>query len=89
MIHHLEARLSLLRNTGQQLLDLSDGLAGVEALGARLGAVHDGVASKKGKMMKMMMKMMMPIPMTREGPTLPDFFLLHFIFPVRFQSDSY
>ena len=71
MIHHLEARLSLLRNTGQQLLDLSDGLAGVEALGARLGAVHDGVASKKGKMMKMMMKMMMPmpIPMTREGPT--------------------
>ena len=75
MIHHLEARLSLLRNTGQQLLDLSDGLAGVEALGARLGAVHDGVASKKGKMMKKMMKMMikmmmpMPIPMTREGPT--------------------
>ena len=40
-----EARLSLLSDTGEQLLDLGDGSAGVEALGAGLGAVHDGVTS--------------------------------------------
>ena len=40
-----EARLSLLSNTSEQLLDLGDGSAGVEALGAGLGAVHDGVTS--------------------------------------------
>ena len=37
--------LSLLGDTSQQLLDLSDGSAGVETLGAGLGAVHDGVTS--------------------------------------------
>ena len=41
-----KARLSLLSDTGQQLLDLGDGSAGVEALGAGLGAVHDGVTSE-------------------------------------------
>ena len=40
-----EAGLSLLGDTGQQLLDLGDGSAGIEALGTGLGAVHDGVAS--------------------------------------------
>ena len=35
----------LLGDARQQLLDLGDGTAGVEALGAGLGAVHDGVAS--------------------------------------------
>jgi len=38
-----EPWLALVGNACQQLLDLSDGLAGVEALGAGLGAVHDGV----------------------------------------------
>merc|ERR1719180_465187 len=41
----LKAWLSLVSNACQQLLDLSDGLAGVKTLGAGLGAVHDGVAS--------------------------------------------
>ena len=40
-----QAWLSLLSDTSEQLLDLGDGSAGVEALGAGLGAVHDGVAS--------------------------------------------
>ena len=35
----------LLGNARQQLLDLGDGAAWVEALGTGLGAVHDGVAS--------------------------------------------
>ena len=35
----------LLCDARQQLLDLGDGAAWVEALGAGLGAVHDGVAS--------------------------------------------
>jgi len=38
-----EAGLSLFSNPCQQLLDLCDGSAWVEALGAGLGAVHDGV----------------------------------------------
>jgi len=41
----LESRFSLLGDTSQELLDLGDGSAGVEALGAGLGAVHDGVTS--------------------------------------------
>ena len=40
-----QPRLPLLRDPRQQLLDLGDGAAGVEALGAGLGAVHDGVTS--------------------------------------------
>ena len=40
-----QAWLSLLSNASQQLLDLSDGSAGVESLGTGLGAVHDGVTS--------------------------------------------
>ena len=43
----LEPGLPLVRDTGQQLLDLGDGLTGVEALGARLGTVHNGVTSKQ------------------------------------------
>ena len=35
----------LLGDARQQLLDLCDGAAWVEALGTGLGAVHDGVAS--------------------------------------------
>ena len=35
----------LLCDARQQLLDLCDGAARVEALGTGLGAVHDGVAS--------------------------------------------
>ena len=35
----------LLCDARQQLLDLCDGAAWVEALGTGLGAVHDGVAS--------------------------------------------
>ena len=38
-----EAGLPLLGDPRQQLLDLSDGATGVEALGTGLGAVHDGV----------------------------------------------
>ena len=45
----LQARLSLVGNARQQLLDLSDGLSRVEALGAGLRAVHDGVASVHGE----------------------------------------
>merc|ERR1712183_1121253 len=41
----LEARLSLVSNACQQLLDLGDGLSGVETLGAG----HDGVASVDGE----------------------------------------
>ena len=40
-----KAGLPLLGDPGQQLLDLGDGTAGIESLGAGLGAVHDGVAS--------------------------------------------
>ncbi len=40
----LHAGLSLLSDARQELLDLSDGAARVEALGAGLRAVHDGVA---------------------------------------------
>ena len=40
-----QPRLPLLRDPREQLLDLGDGAAGVEALGAGLGAVHDGVTS--------------------------------------------
>jgi len=39
-----EARLSLIGNSCQQLLDLSNSSAWVEALGTGLGAVHDCVA---------------------------------------------
>ena len=39
---------SLLADAGQQLLDLGDRPAGVQSLGAGLGAVHDSVASEKG-----------------------------------------
>ena len=39
-----ESGLALLGDAGQELLDLGDGAAGVQALGAGLGAVHDGVA---------------------------------------------
>ena len=38
----------LLGDARQQLLDLCDGAAWVEALGTGLGAIHDGVASEKG-----------------------------------------
>lgn len=41
----LESGSVLRRDTAQKLLDLSDGLAGVEALRARSRAVHDGVAT--------------------------------------------
>jgi len=41
----LESRFSLLGDTSQELLDLSDGSARVQTLGAGLGAVHDGVTS--------------------------------------------
>jgi len=41
----LESRFSLLGDTSQELLDLSDSSARVETLGAGLGAVHDGVTS--------------------------------------------
>jgi len=41
----LQAGLALVGDAGQQLLDLGDGPAGVEALGTSLGAVHDGVTS--------------------------------------------
>ena len=41
--------MSLVGNPCQQLLDLGDGLSGVETLGAGLGAVHDGVASVDGE----------------------------------------
>jgi len=41
----LHAGLALVCDAGQQLLDLGDGTAGVEALGTSLGAVHDGVTS--------------------------------------------
>ena len=40
-----EARLSLLGDTRQQLLNLGDSAARIETLGAGLGAVHDGVTS--------------------------------------------
>ena len=40
-----EARLSLLGDPRQQLLDLGNGAARIETLGAGLGAVHDGVTS--------------------------------------------
>ena len=39
--------LSLLGDASQQLLDLGDGSAGVETLGAGLGAVHDSVTSAR------------------------------------------
>ena len=45
----LQARLSLVGDACQQLLDLGDGLSRVEALGAGLRAVHDGVASVHGE----------------------------------------
>ena len=41
------SRLTLLADSSQQLLDLSDRTARVETLGARLGAIHDGVTSVK------------------------------------------
>lgn len=42
-----QAGLSLLSDARQQLLDLSNGAARVEALGTGLGAVHDGVTSAR------------------------------------------
>ena len=42
----LQAWLSFLGYSCQQLLYLCDGSARVETLGAGLGAVHDGVASE-------------------------------------------
>ena len=44
-----EAGLPLLSDACQQLLDLGDGSARVEALGAGLGAVHDGVTSANNR----------------------------------------
>ena len=46
------AGLALLGDSRQQLLDLGDGTARVEALGTGLRAVHDGVASKSKQMRK-------------------------------------
>ena len=46
------AGLALLGDSRQQLLDLGDGTARVEALGTGLRAVHDGVASKAKQMIK-------------------------------------
>ena len=43
------ARLALLADSGQQLLDLGNGPAGVQTLGAGLGAIHDGVAPLKNE----------------------------------------
>ena len=40
-----EPGLSLLGDTRQQLLNLGNGAARIEALGTGLGAVHDGVTS--------------------------------------------
>ena len=40
-----ETGLSLLGDTRQQLLNLGDSAARIEALGTGLGAVHDGVTS--------------------------------------------
>ena len=40
-----EPGLSLLGDTRQQLLNLGNGAARIEALRASLGAVHDGVTS--------------------------------------------
>ena len=42
----------LLADAGQQLLDLGDRPAGVQSLGTRLGAIHDGVASEKGNLVR-------------------------------------
>jgi len=44
-----ESGLSLLADASQELLDFSDGSARVEALGAGLGAVHDGVTPVDGE----------------------------------------
>ena len=41
--------LALIGNSGQQLLDLGDGSAGVQSLGASLGTVHNGMTPGKKK----------------------------------------
>jgi len=45
----VEAGLALLGDTREQLLDLGNCSAGVEALRAGLGTVHDGVAAVHGE----------------------------------------
>jgi len=43
--HGVQLRLFFLGDAGQKFLDLGDGFARVQTLGAGLGAVHDGVAA--------------------------------------------